>query len=179
MKSLIASALLLGTIGGKCAADAPGTAGRWEPVAGTGVHYFTSAIVHEAHTQPTETGFVQRSTDIIDLAGDLVGRVLYHPVSRFDFAEGTLINTGHQVFSGTVLGSEPVMLFDDDYRFEVNLATGETVGEVFLVRTLAGPPVRCILDIVSTGPTAAGDAAVAYTGRCRIGAVGRTGESVR
>ena len=81
---------------------------RWTPVSGVATHYFTTAIVHS--TEPTETGFIQRSTDIVELEGDLVGRVLYHPTSEFDFVEGTLVNAGNQVFSGTVLGSQPVLL---------------------------------------------------------------------
>ena len=90
---------------------------RWVPVSGTGTHLFSTAIVHS--TTPTATGFIQRSTDIVELRGDLNGRVLYHPTSVFDFAAGTLVNTGDQVFSGTVLGSEPVAIHDDSFRFDV------------------------------------------------------------
>ena len=57
---------------------------RWVPVSGTGVHLFSTAIIHSQ--TPTETGLIQRSTDIVELDGDLRGRVLYHPVSVFDFA---------------------------------------------------------------------------------------------
>ncbi|MEE4161088.1 MAG: hypothetical protein V2I25_01190 [Woeseiaceae bacterium] len=139
---------------------------RWIPVSGTGTHYFTTALVHSK--EPTATGFVQRSTDIVELEGDLEGRVLYHPVSVFDFAAGTLVNTGHQVFSGTVLGSEPVLIYDDEFRFEVQLATGETVGRIFLTRPMAGPRIYCELEVDGTGMTPGGDARVAYTGRCKV-----------
>ena len=135
-------------------------------VTGTGVHYFTTAIIHS--TTPTPTGLVQRSTDIVELDGDLTGRVLYHPVSVFDFVKNTLVNTGHQVFSGTVLGSEPVLLLDDEFRFDVDLATGATTGRVHLTKRLAGPKIRCDLNVVGTGLTPEGNAAIQYTGQCRI-----------
>ena len=136
------------------------------PVSGTGVHHFTTAIVHGS--EPTATGMIQTSTDTVDLTGDLTGRILYHPVSVFDFQTGTLVNTGHQVFSGTVLGSEPVLIGDDTFRFEVDLATGATTGTVHLDRVLAGPAIRCHLEVVGTGMTAEGNATFAYTGLCRI-----------
>lgn len=139
---------------------------RWVPVTGTAVHYFTGAIVHSE--RPTAVGKTQRSTESIDLSGDLVGRVLYQPRSRFDFSAGTLVNTGRQVFSGTVLGSKPVLLYDDDFRFEVDLNSGETVGTVLLVDRIAGPRVKCELDIVGTGVTPEGDGIAAYTGRCKV-----------
>lgn len=149
----------------------------WEPgcespafqcqsVAGSGVHLFTSAMIHSI--EPTGSGHIQRSTDIIELSGDLEGRVLYQPVSVFDFTAGTLVNTGNQVFSGTVFGSEPVMIHDDTFRFEVDLATGATVGTVEFDRVIAGPHIQCWLDVVGTGMTPEGDALVDYTGVCRI-----------
>ena len=145
---------------------------RWVSVTGTGVHLFSTAMVHSQ--TPTETGFIQRSTDIVELEGDLKGRVLYHPVSVFDFAAGTLVNTGNQVFSGTVLGSEPVVIHDDSFRFDVNLFTGDVVGKVFLNDPIAGPRIRCRLTLTSTGEkTEADDPVVAYTGVCRIPAQGR------
>ena len=139
---------------------------RWLPVSGTGIHYFSTATIHTR--EDTATGYIQRSTDIIELDGDLQGRVLYHPVSVFNLAAGTLVNTGHQVFSGTVLGSSPVLIYDDEYRFEVNLNTGETIGKVYLADPIAGPRIRCELDAWSTGVTPAGDARIAYTGRCKL-----------
>jgi hypothetical protein len=136
------------------------------PVSGTGTHFFSTSIEHSR--RPTPTGEIVRSTDTVELAGDLTGRVLYHPVSVFDYVAGTLVNTGHQVFSGTVLGVGPVMLYDDSFRFEVDLFTGATVGEVFLTDRLAGRRVQCELTIEGTGNTEAGDATIAYTGTCRM-----------
>ncbi len=145
--------------------------GEWVPVSGTGVHMFSTALAH-GDAVPTPTGSIQRSTETIELRGDLVGRVLYHPTSTFDFAAGTLVNRGHQVFSGTVLGGSPVLLLDDEFRFEVDLATRATRGEVFLASVLAGETdTRCELTVTSDGAVdAAGDALARYEGRCRIGA---------
>jgi hypothetical protein len=155
-------------ISGTARADGPDTPSLTSvrPVIGHGIHRFTTAVVHSQ--QPTSTGMVQRSTDLVELYGDLEGRILYHPTSVFDFAAGTLVNTGHQVFSGTVLGGGPVLLFDDRFRFEVDLETGATVGKVYLTRTLAGGPTRCELDVVGTGQTPEGDATIEYTGECRL-----------
>ena len=139
---------------------------RTRAVSGRAVHYFTTAMIHSQ--TPTATGMIQRSTDIIELSGDVKGRVLYHPTSVFDFVKGTLVNTGNQVFSGTVLGSAPVLLHDDEFRFEVNLNTGglET-GEVHLSDRIAGPRIRCDLVAVGAGETTLeGDAIVDYTGTC-------------
>lgn len=140
---------------------------RWVEVSGVGTHRFTTAVIHA--TKPTDTGFIQRSTDIVELEGDLVGRVLYHVTSEFDFAAGTLVNTGNQVFSGTVLGSSPVLLHDDEFRVEVDLVGQTTYGQMFLIDHLAGPKIRCELEIFGDGETdAAGDAVVDYEGRCRV-----------
>ena len=139
-------------------------------VSGSGTHYFQGAVIHSV--TPTPSGFVQRSTDTIDLSGDLRGRLIYHPVSVFDFDAGTLVNTGQQVFSGTVLDSQPVLLFDDTFRFDVNLNTGETTGTVHLDQALAGENIECHLEVVGTGMTEQGDARVDYTGICRIKRVG-------
>ncbi len=140
---------------------------HWRDVSGTGIHYFSTAIVHSQ--QPTQSGVVMRTTETIDLDGDLVGRVLYHPVTRIDNEAGTLVNRGQQVFSGTVLGIGPVMLHDDRFRFDVNLVTGETTGRVFLTNRLAGPITRCLLDISGIAEmTAEGDSIVSYSGRCRV-----------
>lgn len=166
---LLSTILIAGSASGAIADDDtldPDPVLRWVPVAGTGIHYFTSAIMHQE--RPTATGKIQRSTETIDLSGDMVGRILYQPRSRFDFVAGTLVNTGRQVFSGTVLGSNPVLLYDDEFRFEVNLSTGETVGKVLLVDRIAGPRVKCEIDVVGTGMTAEGNASVAYSGRCRV-----------
>mgnify|MGYP000216973330 FL=1 len=139
---------------------------RWVPVSGTAIHYFTTAIIHSEDS--TWNGKTQRSTDSIDLDGDLVGRVLYQPISKFDFVAGTLVNTGLQVFSGTVLGSKPVLIYDDEFRFDVNLATGATTGNVFLTERIAGPRIKCELEIVGTGFTPEGDGLANYSGRCKM-----------
>lgn len=141
---------------------------RTFPVSGGAVHFFTTAVVHSE--EPTEAGKVQRSTEIIRLTGDLDGYILYHPTSVFDFAGGTLVNTGTQIFSGTVAGSAPMILHDDRYRFTVDLATGATVGEVHLSRSNDAPHrgswYACDLEVVGTGSTAAGDATATYHGTC-------------
>jgi hypothetical protein len=134
------------------------------PVSGTGTDYLTTAIVHSE--QVTPAGKIVRSTESVELEGDLTGRVLYHVTSVFDFAKMTLVNTGQQVYSGTVAGSEPVLLFDDEFRFEVNLASGEEHGKVFLVTSLAGPKARCTLDVTGSGMNADGNPTFTYTGSC-------------
>jgi hypothetical protein len=158
----VATGLLLGT--GGAAAGPPASV----PVEGTGIHHFTSAVVHSQEQTPT--GMIQRSTDIVSLSGDLNGRILYHPTSVFDFTNNTLVNTGTQVFSGTVLGSDPVILHDDRFRFEVDLATGATTGQVHLSRAADAPHpgswYDCDLEVTGRGQTADGDATFDYTGTC-------------
>ena len=133
-------------------------------VSGTGFDDLNHAIVHSQ--TPTATGMTQQSTEIVELFGDVRGRVLYHVTSVFDFVNGTLVNTGEQVFSGTVAGSAPVLIHDDQFHFKVNLVTGEESGRVFLVNHLAGPKVRCTLDVVGTGLNAEGNPTFSYTGQC-------------
>ena len=141
---------------------------RTIPVSGGAVHYFTTAVVHSE--QPTQTGKVQQSSEIIRLTGDLDGYILYHPTSTFDFAAGTLVNTGTQIFSGTIAGSAPMILHDDRFRFTVDLATGATVGKVHLSRNNDAPQpgewYECDLEVVGTGMTPAGDALADYSGTC-------------
>jgi hypothetical protein len=163
---VLATAVTLATVPASSAPRPSEAPDKVLGVSGTGVHYFTTAIVHS--TEPTPTGMIQRSTETVDLTGDLTGRLLYHPTSVFDFVQGTLVNTGSQVFSGTVLGSAPVMLYDDAFRFEVNLNTGATTGEVHLTHSLAGPKMRCHLTVSGTGMTPEGNATFAYTGECRF-----------
>lgn len=143
-------------------------AGETIPVAGSAIHFFTTAVVHSQ--EPTETGMIQRSTDVIALSGDLEGFILYHPTSIFDHGAGTLVNTGTQIFSGTVAGSAPVILHDDTFRFDVDLTTGETLGHVRLRRSKDAPNPgawwECDLVVVGTGLTPAGDAMADYTGEC-------------
>ena len=133
-------------------------------VSGSGVDQLTTAIIHSKENVPN--GMIQKSTEIVDLTGDLKGRVLYHVTSVFDFAHGTLVNTGDQVYSGTVAGSEPVMIHDDQFRFDVNLTTGTEHGRVSLFDHIAGPKVRCSLDVVGTGTSAEGNPTFTYTGQC-------------
>lgn len=163
---LIATIFLLTGIAHVAVADDGDNGFRWVPVAGTAIHYFTTAIIHSDDF--SDTGKIQRSTDSIDLDGDLVGRVLYQPRSKFDFVAGTLVNTGRQIFSGTVLGSKPVLIYDDEFRFDVNLATGETTGIVFLTDWIAGPRIKCELEIVGTGFTPEGNGLASYSGRCKM-----------
>lgn len=166
LTTLIATGLLLTGIAQVAVADDCDRGFRWVPVSGTAIHYFTTAIIHSEDL--SDTGKKQRSTDSIDLDGDLVGRVLYQPRSKFDFVAGTLVNTGRQVFSGTVLGSKPVLIYDDEFRFEVDLASGATRGKVLLTDRIAGPRIKCELEIVGTGFTPEGDGLANYSGRCRI-----------
>jgi hypothetical protein len=138
-------------------------------VSGSAVHFFTTAVVHSQ--EPTEAGMIQRSTDMVRLTGDLDGYLVFHATSRFDFAGGTLVNTGTQLFSGTIAGSDPVVLHDDRFRFEVDLATGETLGSVHLGRSNDAPHkgawYECDLVVVGTGMTTPeGDGMVEYTGEC-------------
>jgi hypothetical protein len=133
-------------------------------VAGSGVDLLNTAIVHSQ--EETATGMIQRSTESVDLNGSLKGRVLYHVTSVFDFVHGTLVNTGDQVFSGTVAGSAPVLIHDDQFRFDVNLVTGKESGQVYLFDHIAGPKVRCRLDIVGTGMNAEGNPTFTYSGEC-------------
>ena len=154
------------------AAESPtGPAAQAEPfaVSGSAVHYFSTAVSHSE--EDTAGGSVARSTDIIRLMGDLDGFVLYHPTTVIDLAAGTLVNTGTQIFSGTVAGEGPFILHDDTFRFEVQLATGETRGTVALRQSLDAPDdsawFECDLDIVGTGMTAEGDGLADYTGMCQ------------
>lgn len=133
-------------------------------VTGSGVDSLVTAIIHSKET--TATGMIQKSTETVDLTGDLTGRVLYHVTSVFDFVKGTLTNTGDQVYSGTVAGSDPVMIHDDQFRFNANLVTGEESGEVYLYDHIAGPKVRCTLHVVGTGMNADGNPTFDYSGDC-------------
>jgi len=133
-------------------------------VAGSGLDFLTTAIVHSK--EPTENGMIQTSTEIVELHGDLEGRVLYHVTSVFDFVHGTLVNTGDQVFSGTIAGSAPALIHDDQFRFEVNLVTGEESGQVYLFNHIAGPKARCMLNVVGTGLNGDGNPTFDYTGEC-------------
>ena len=169
MRRIVTALIAVTVLACAMASDARGPQdqeSRTRAVSWRAVHYFTTAIIHSQ--TPTATGMIQRSTDIIELSGDLKGRVLYHPISVFDFVKGTLVNTGNQVFSGTVLGSSPVLLHDDEFRFEVDLNTGGLEsGEVHLTDRIAGPKIRCDLVAVGAGETTPeGDSIVDYSGTC-------------
>jgi hypothetical protein len=84
----------------------PGGGSRTVQVSGSGFDDLANAIVH--WQRPTPTGTIQQSTEVVELFGDLRGRVLYHVTSVVDLANGTLVNTGHQVFSGSIAGSPPL-----------------------------------------------------------------------
>jgi hypothetical protein len=135
-------------------------------VTGSGIDELSGAIVHSK--QSTSTGVIQRSTETVELTGDLRGRVLYHVTSVFDFKAGTLVNTGDQVFSGTVAGSEPVLLHDSKFRFDGDLNSGEDTGSVYLLDHIAGPRVECILKVIGTGKNQHGNPTFTYSGQCRF-----------
>jgi hypothetical protein len=159
-------AVFLLTIAGGAIADQAET-NRTIQVSGTGTDLLNSAIVYSK--RPTASGVIQHGTEIVELAGDLSGKVLYDVTTVIDNQKGTLTNTGDQVFSGTIRGSEPVMLHDSRFRFEVNLATGAEAGSVYLFDHIAGPHVRCELKVAGTGKTADGNPTFSYTGNCRFG----------
>jgi len=133
-------------------------------VSGSGFDALTTAIVHSKVVTPT--GTIQKSTETVELHGDLNGRVLYHVTTVVDTVKGTLVNTGDQVYSGTIAGSAPVLIHDDQFRFEVNLATGDEAGQVYLFNHIAGPKVRCTLTAVGTGVNSAGNPTFDYSGTC-------------
>ena len=137
---------------------------RTVPVTGSGVDFLNTAIVHSKELTPT--GMIQKSTETVELNGDLKGRVLYHVTTVVDFVHGTLVNTGEQVYSGTIAGSDPVMIHDDQFRFEVNLVTGAESGQVYLLNHIAGPKVRCTLNVVGTGANSDGNPTADYSGEC-------------
>ena len=165
LRVIALAALSAGSVQSPSAEEGGLSAERTVQVAGSGVDLLNGAIVHSTETTPT--GMIQKSTETVELnVGSLRGRVLYHITSVFDFVKGTLVNTGNQVFSGTIAGSEPVMIHDDQFRFEVNLATGADTGTVYLFDHIAGPKVRCTLQGVGTGVNSDGNPTFDYTGEC-------------
>ena len=160
----LAAALSAGSVQSFGAGREGPPAGRTVQVGGSGVDLLNGAIVHSRKTTPY--GMIQKSTETVELDGDLHGRVLYHVTSVFDFAEGTLVNTGNQVYSGTIAGSDPVMIHDDRFHFEVDLATGAEHGAAYLFDHIAGPKVRCTLQVVGTGMNSDGNPTFDYTGEC-------------
>lgn len=138
------------------------------PVSGSGVDLASDAIVHSEETTPT--GVVKRLTEIVRLTGDISGYVLYQPTQEFDFVNNTLLVTGTNFFSGTIAGSDPVILRSDESRFEVDLATGAEVGNVHLTRSNDAPDkgswYECDLAVVGTGLTPEGNPTFDYSGVC-------------
>jgi hypothetical protein len=159
-------AVFLPMLAGAAIADEAET-NRTIQVSGTGTDLLNSAIVHSKTT--TAAGVIQHGTEIVELTGDLSGKVLYDVTTVIDNQKGTLTNTGDQVFSGTIRGSEPVMIHDSRFRFEVNLATGAEAGSVYLFDHIAGPQIKCELKVAGTGKAADGNPTFSYTGNCRFG----------
>jgi len=58
------------------------------------------------------------------------------------------------------------MIHDDQFRFDVNLATGKETGVVNLFNHITGPKVRCKLDVVGTGLNGEGNPTFDYRGTC-------------
>lgn len=135
-------------------------------VAGTGTDLLNGAIVHSKTT--TATGEILKSTEIVELNGDLIGKVLYHVTTVIDLQKNTLTNTGDEVFSGTIAGSEPVMIHDAKFRFDVDLSTGVEIGSVHFADHIAGPPVKCDLKVTGTGKSVEGNPTFRYGGTCRF-----------
>lgn len=136
-------------------------------VSGGGVHDYSTQIVHRSKI--TGSGKRELTTETIDLWGDLEGRVLYQPYGVTNTNKGTLVNTGNQVFSGTVKGSRPVMLFDDAFRFEVDFFNGTVRGEVYLTQHVSGPKMSCELTIVDDGVRETdGQPLFRYEGHCWV-----------
>jgi hypothetical protein len=137
-------------------------------VSGSGVDLASEAIVHSEENTPT--GLIKRLTEIVRLEGDLSGYVLYQATQQFDFVANTLVVTGENFFSGTIAGSDPVILRSDESRFEVDLATGEEVGNVHLTRSNdasdKGSWYECDLAVVGTGLTPEGNPTFEYSGEC-------------
>jgi hypothetical protein len=137
-------------------------------VSGSGVDIASEAVIHSERTTPT--GMIRTLTEIVELTGDVHGKVLYQATQEFDFAANTLVVTGANVFSGTIAGSDPVVLRSDESRFEVNLATGEETGAVHLTRSNDAPDkgswYECDLVVVGTGQTPEGNPTFDYSGTC-------------
>jgi hypothetical protein len=137
-------------------------------VSGSGVDIASEAIVHSEESTPT--GMVRTLTEIVELTGDLHGKVLYQARQEFDSVAKTLVETGANVLSGTIAGSDPVILRSYESRFDVDLATGEGTGHVHLTRSNdapdTGPWYECDLVVVGTGQTPEGNPTFDYSGRC-------------
>jgi hypothetical protein len=137
-------------------------------VSGSGVDLASEAVVHSE--QSTPTGKTRIVTEMVRLSGDLSGYVLYQATQAFDFGSNTLVVTGENVFSGTIAGSDPVILRSDQSRFEVDLSTGAELGSVHMTRSKDAPHkgswYECDLVVVGTGQTAEGNPTFDYSGTC-------------
>jgi hypothetical protein len=137
-------------------------------VSGSGVDLASQAIVHSE--QSTPTGKIRKLTEIVRLTGDLNGYVLYRATQEFDFTSNKLVITGDNTFSGTIAGSDPVLLASESSRFEVDLSTGAETGRVHMTRSKdarhADHWYDCDLVVVGTGQSPEGDATFDYTGTC-------------
>jgi hypothetical protein len=162
---LLFAMMLIGFAGVVMAEE--GQTGHTVQVSGTGVDLLNGTVVHSK--KETATGIVQHGTEVVELSGDLTGKVLYHVTTVIDNQKQTLTNTGDQVFSGTIKGSESVMLHDSRFKFVVNLATGAEAGSVYLSDHIAGPAVTCELKVTGSGKAADGNPTFNYTGSCRFG----------
>lgn len=160
--SAVTGVVLVGSV----AIAAEPTLNRNVQVAGSGTDLLNGTVVYSK--TPTPTGMIQKGTEIIELTGDLTGKILYHVTTVIDNQKGTLTNTGDQVFSGTILGSDPVMLHDSRFHFQVNLATGADSGSAYLDDHIAGPKVKCELNVTGTGKAADGNPTFHYSGTCRF-----------
>jgi hypothetical protein len=152
--------------GAAFAGEGPDSKVRSVQVAGSGTDLLNGAIIHSKKDTPT--GKIEKSTATVELKGDLIGRVLYHVTSTFNTANNTLVNTGDQVFSGTIAGSDPVMIHDGRFSFHENLKTGADSGSVYLLDHIAGPRVQCTLHVIGTGKDAEANPTFDYTGRCNF-----------
>jgi hypothetical protein len=167
-KYLVAVGGLAGVMVLLSSAAVAGSEQQTIPVSGSGVDLASEAIVHSEESTPT--GLIKRLTEIVRLEGDLSGYVLYQATQQFDFVANKLVVTGENVFSGTIAGSDPVILRSDESRFEVDLATGEEVGNVHLTRSNDAPDkgswYDCDLAVVGTGMTPEGNPTFDYSGEC-------------
>ena len=138
------------------------------PVSGSAVDFTSEAIIHSQESTPT--GMIQRATEIVKLSGDLSGYGLYQTTREFNFVNSSLVITGENLFSGTITGSDPVILRSDESRFEVDLATGAELGRVHITRANDAPDkgswYECDLVVVGTGLSPEGNSLSDYSDEC-------------
>lgn len=108
--------MIAGSLGGAVIADEPAQ-NRTVQVSGTGTDLLNAAIVHSK--KPTATGVIQRSTEIVELSGDLTGaysgdgdrcfRFIVTGLARSEVLgvddnsvghDGRLVGTGFGLFGG-------------------------------------------------------------------------------